>query len=160
MNSGVLVRKAVRDEAAGIADVLRQSFAEFEPLYTTNGFAATVVSAEDVARRMTEGPVWVGLCGETIAGTASAVIKEECGLYVRGVAVVPHLRGKGIAAALLRKVESFARTAQCQRMYLTTTPFLNGAIRLYERWGFMRVPEGDEDLFGTPLFTMAKNIKD
>ena len=43
-------------------------------------------------------------------------------------------------------------------MYLTTTPFLNDAIRLYQRWGFTRVPDGDEDLFGTPLFTMAKNL--
>jgi len=158
MSSGVLVRKAVRDEAAGIADVLRQSFAEFEPLYTPEGFAATVVSAEGVTRRMNEGPVWVALWNEAIAGTASAVLKGERGLYVRGVAVLPRSRGKGIAAALLREVESFARAEKCRRMYLTTTPFLNDAIRLYERWGFTRVPDGSEDLFGTPLFTMAKNL--
>ena len=75
MSPGVLVRQAVRDEAAGIADVLRQSFAEFEPLYTTEGFAATVVSAEDLIHRIGEGPVWVALWGQTIAGTASAVLK-------------------------------------------------------------------------------------
>jgi len=158
MSPGVLVRQAVRDEAAGIADVLRQSFAEFESLYTTEGFAATVVSAEDLIHRIGEGPVWVALWGQTIAGTASAVLKGERGLYVRGVAVRPPSRGMGIAAALLREVESFARTERCRRMYLTTTPFLNDAIRLYERWGFTRVPDGDEDLFGTPLFTMAKNL--
>ena len=158
MASDVLVRTAERGEASEISQVLRHAFKEFEPLYTTYGFAATVVSAEDVIRRMSEGPVWVATSSGTIAGTASAVLKGKDELYLRGVAVLPPLRGKGIAAALLREVERFAAVAKCQRIYLTTTPFLNDAIRLYERWGFTRVADGNEDLFGTPLFTMAKMI--
>jgi hypothetical protein len=38
------------------------------------------------------------------------------------------------------------------------TPFLAGAIRLYERFGFKRTPGGPNDLFGTPLFSMAKAL--
>jgi N-acetylglutamate synthase-like GNAT family acetyltransferase len=158
MDTGVLVREATQDEVVEIAKVLQQAFAEFEALYTIDGFAATVISQADVARRMDEGPVWVALRNATIAGTASAVLKGERGLYVRGVAVVPQSRGSGIASALLREVESFARTENCRRMFLTTTPFLDSAIQLYKRWGFTRVPDGNEDLFGTPLFTMAKNL--
>ena len=43
-------------------------------------------------------------------------------------------------------------------MYLTTTPFLHGAIRLYKRFGFAHVPDGVDDLFGTPLLMMTKAI--
>ena len=160
MDSGVLVREAKQDEAAEIAKVLQQAFAEFEAVYTIDGFAATVVSAEEVAQRMNEGPLWIARWNGTIVGTASAVLKAERGLYLRGVAVLPQSRGKGIGAALLRVVEKFARNEKCRRMYLTTTPFLNEAIRLYERWGFSRAPDGNEDLFGTPLFAMAKNLDD
>ena len=159
MDSGVLVREARQDDAAEIAKVLQKAFTEFEALYTIDGFTATVVSASEVAQRMSEGPLWVARWNGTIAGTASAVLKGERGLYLRGVAVLPPARGKGIASALLREIESFARSQNCRRMYLTTTPFLDSAIRLYERWGFTRVPDGNQDLFGTPLFTMAKNIE-
>jgi ribosomal protein S18 acetylase RimI-like enzyme len=41
-------------------------------------------------------------------------------------------------------------------MFLSTTPFLIGAISLYERAGFRRTGEGPHDLFGTPLFSMEK----
>jgi ribosomal protein S18 acetylase RimI-like enzyme len=43
-------------------------------------------------------------------------------------------------------------------MLLSTAPFLDRAIRLYERFGFRRTNEGPHDLFGTPLFSMEKVI--
>ncbi len=42
-------------------------------------------------------------------------------------------------------------------MFLSTTPFLHSAIRLYERFGYRRTDDGMNDLFGTPLFTMEKS---
>ena len=159
MPCDVLIRRAVREDAAAIAQVLRESFAEFEALYTPGGFGATVLRPEGVALRIDEGPVWVALLAGQIAGTASALRKGESDLYVRGVAVVPRARGCGIAASLLSQVEQFARQEQCRRLFLTTTPFLDSAIRLYERSGYTRVLNGDEDLFGTPLFPMEKKIE-
>jgi N-acetylglutamate synthase-like GNAT family acetyltransferase len=92
-----------------------------------------------------------------IVGTASAVRKSES-LYVRGMAVLPVTRGRRIGESLLEKIESYAREHNCRRMFLSTTPFLDRAIRLYERFGFQRTEEGPHDLFGTPLFTMEKLI--
>ena len=43
-------------------------------------------------------------------------------------------------------------------MFLSTTPFLESAIRLYEKFGFQRTSDGPLDLFGTPLFTMQKSL--
>jgi GNAT superfamily N-acetyltransferase len=152
------IRRAVPADAADIASVLRQSFLEFEALYTPKGFAATTPDPEQVGSRMEEGPAWIAICDDRTAGTASAVPEGEKGLYVRGVAVVPSMRGRGIAEALMNEVEAFARQNGCARMFLTTTPFLTSAIRVYERFGFTRVPNSAADLFGTPLIKMEKNL--
>ena len=158
MQPNARIRRAVQADAADIAEVLRQSFLEFEPLYTKEGFAATTPHREEVERRIEEGPAWIALWGTDIAGTASAVLKGQKGLYVRGVAVVPSMRGRRIAESLMNEVEEFARQTACARMFLTTTPFLTSAIRLYERFGFARVPNGTADLFGTPLIKMEKDL--
>jgi predicted N-acetyltransferase YhbS len=107
---------------------------------------------------MAEGPTWVALLSNAIVGTASVVEKGEGGLYVRGMAVLPSARGRGVGELLLREIEGFALRNGCTRLVLSTTPFLNGAIRLYERFGFERTLDGPNDLFGTPLFTMAKAL--
>jgi GNAT superfamily N-acetyltransferase len=104
---------------------------------------------------MTEGPVWVVIRDQAIVGTASAVSQGEY-LYVRGMAVLPNARGQKIGALLLAHIESFASANGFTRLFLSTTPFLSSAIRLYERFGFRRIDDGPHDLFGTPLFTMEK----
>jgi ribosomal protein S18 acetylase RimI-like enzyme len=158
MERCVRIRRATAADAPAVAEVLRQAFVEFEAQYTPAGFAATTPDSRRVSERIDEGPVWVALWNERIAGTASAVRKAENSIYVRGVAVVPSARGRGIAESLMKEIERFASCSGCRRLFLTTTPFLNSAIRLYERFGFTRVPDGEDDLFGTPLLTMAKQL--
>ncbi len=72
------------------------------------------------------------------------------------MAVLPAVRGQGIAAQLLREVDHFATDRRYKRWFLSTTPFLKQAIRLYEHLGFQRSDEGPLDLLGTPLFTMER----
>jgi len=104
---------------------------------------------------MGEGSVWVAPCGEAIVGTVSAVPKDE-DVYVRGMAVLPSARGRGIGGSLLSQVEEHAIARGHRRLLLSTTPFLTDAIELYGRSGFRRSDEGPHDLLGTPLFTMVK----
>jgi GNAT superfamily N-acetyltransferase len=138
---------------------LFDSFAEYESLYTPDGFAATAITAGQIAIRLAEGAVWVAMRDETMEGTVSVVAQGES-LYVRGMAVRPSARGMRIGAALLSQVEQFALAGSCKRLVLSTTPFLDRAIRLYEKFGFRRTTEGSNDLFGTPLFTMEKLLGD
>jgi GNAT superfamily N-acetyltransferase len=151
----MVIRLAQREDAAAIASVLYESFIEFKHQYTDAGFAATALSAEQVAARITEGPVWVGLVAGTIGGTVSAVPKDNS-LYIRGMAVLPAVRGKSAGKLLLETVEVYASARNFKRLFLSTTPFLDRAIRLYENAGFQRLTEPPQDLFGTPLFTMQK----
>ena len=154
----VEIRRAGTDDAAAISAVLCESFVEFKDLYTDGGFAATALGAEEILIRMREGPVWVALRDGVVLGTVSAVVRNESA-YIRGMAVVPAARGLGAGAALLREVENRALSQGCGRLFLSTTPFLASAIRLYERFGFRRVEEDARDLFGTPLFTMEKRVE-
>jgi GNAT superfamily N-acetyltransferase len=151
------VRRAVAEDAAAIASIMYESFAEFRPLYTPGGFSATAIRAEEVMVRLNEGPVWVALWEDSICGTVAAVGRGAA-LYVRGMAVLPRVRGKGAGEALLKQVEIFATERGHVTLLLTTTPFLDSAIRLYEKFGFYRTEGGSTDLFGTPLFWMEKKL--
>src|SRR5213593_3834878 len=129
------IRRAGLDDAASIASLLNAAFVEYEPSYTPEAYAATTPTHDRIQQRMSEGPVWVAMQGDTLVGTVSAVPKEDA-LYLRSMAVLPMARGRGIGKSLLEEVETFARSNYYRRLLLSTTPFLDRAIRLYEQFGF------------------------
>ena len=153
------IRRAVETDALEIALLLHTAFVEYKSLYTPGGFAATVLTPEQVVTRMREGTVWVVLHDDLVVATGAAV-QRDAGLYIRGMAVAPEWRGARIGELLLAEVQRFAKETGAHRLCLSTTPFLARAIRLYEKWGFQRTTEGPHDLFGTPLFTMEKFSND
>jgi GNAT superfamily N-acetyltransferase len=151
------IRRAAPADAAAITGILRAAFGEYKALYTEGGFAATVLTPDEVMQRMSEGPVWVSLQNGAVAATVAAVIKGES-VYIRGMAAIPSARGCGAGTALLHCVEDWAEKQGCTRLFLSTTPFLESAIRLYEHHGFRRMDESPTELCGTPLFTMEKRL--
>jgi ribosomal protein S18 acetylase RimI-like enzyme len=154
-NLDILIRLAIIDESQAIASILRQAFIEYEPLYTPAAFAATTPTASQLEGRWSEGPVWVVIQSENIVGTVAAVRKPS-GFYIRSMAVIPSARGQGIAGKLLKEIENVAIEHRYKRLFLSTAPFLHDAIRLYEKFGFVRTSEGPYELHGTPLFKMEK----
>jgi diaminohydroxyphosphoribosylaminopyrimidine deaminase / 5-amino-6-(5-phosphoribosylamino)uracil reductase len=152
-----VLRPAAPADAPALAQLLYDAFDEFRDLYTPAGFAATVPHPEQIRERMGEGPVWVALDAGVIVGTVSVRPAPE-GLYIRGLAVHPAARARGLAGLLMSRVEEYATAERFGRLFLSTTPFLASAIRLYERLGFRRVADGPHDLMGTPLVTMEKVI--
>lgn len=150
-----MIRLAHDLDTADISSLLYEAFAEYESLYNPESFAATAIPSEQVLNRIVEGPVWVAVSRKRIAGTVSAFSRGDS-LYIRGMGVLPEARGQRIGERLLTTVEEFATTGRFRRMLLSTTPFLDRAIRLYENFGFQRINEGPQDLWGTPLFSMEK----
>jgi ribosomal protein S18 acetylase RimI-like enzyme len=58
--------------------------------------------------------------------------------WVATLAVLPEFRGRGIGAALLQACEA---QIPVNRIRLCVRPSNDGAIRLYERFGYTRVGE-------------------
>jgi GNAT superfamily N-acetyltransferase len=155
----VQIRTAHPEETSEIVSLLRQSFAEFEDLYTPEAFDATVLDPARVRERMTDGRMFVAVLGAKIVGTVTIFQVGADILYVRGMAVLPSARGNRVGQLLLERIESLALENGNKRLQLRTTPFLTAAIRLYERFGFCR-DDRSMDLFGTLLIGMTKELKD
>ncbi|HZS08194.1 MAG TPA: GNAT family N-acetyltransferase [Blastocatellia bacterium] len=151
------IRRAVANDAFAIASVLHRSFAGYEASYTPEAFAVTISSPEEIRGRLSEGPIWVAVLDDAVVGTVSVVPQGQA-LYIRSMAVDPAAQGKRIGHGLLECVEEFAARNGFRGLFLSTTPFLTQAIRLYERHGFQRSDEGPDNLFGTPLFRMVKSL--
>ncbi len=102
--------------------------------------------------------VAVGLAGELLGGVtyvrgpddpySEQLAEDEAGM--RMLAVDPIRHGQGIGRALTQACLDRAREAGRERLVLHTGGWMPTAIRLYERMGFVRVPEID--------FTPAPNI--
>lgn len=72
-SGAISIRRATRADADSLASILSESFAEYEPLYTPEGYAATTPAVEQLRARWQEGPVWVVVRGLAVVGTVSAV---------------------------------------------------------------------------------------
>jgi len=129
------IRLARICDAEAISTTLREAFAEFESLYTPAGFSATTPSKEQIEARFGEGSIWVAELAGKLVGTVAAVPRGT-ELYIRSMAVIPTARGQGAGTLLLNATESFAAEHHYRRLVLNTTPFLLGAVRLYERHWF------------------------
>jgi ribosomal protein S18 acetylase RimI-like enzyme len=154
----VQIQPATELDMEAVATVLRDAFLEFKSFYTQAAYAQTTPDPDTLRRRLHEGPIWVARWRGKIVGTISAVEKPD-GIYVRSTAVLPSARGNRIARMLLEEVEAFAISCRTERIFLSTTPFLHAAIRLYENFGFRRTSAPPHDLFRTPLFTMEKKLR-
>lgn len=65
---------------------------------------------------------------------------------VRLLGVHPKIRGRGIARKLLEASINYAKVQGANSLYLHTSEKMQDAIRLYERFGFVRSLEYDYDI--------------
>ena len=158
MKTDVEIRIASPNDADEIAKVIREAFVKEEASYTPEAYRATVIDPGEIRGRFAEnGRIWIALKNEEIVGTVSAVAEGEK-LYFRSMAVLPSAQGLGIGRKLLATVERFAIENRFKILFLYTTPFLTGAIRLYEQNGFERGKDETEGFFGTAWFAMEKKL--
>lgn len=144
MTSTFLVRQATASDAEAVADVLRRSL----------GDSRATPSAEEVARRLDAGPVWVVIEGEEIVGTLSGEPQNDA-LHLRSMAILPTARGQGIGRGLLAIAEYYARQAGLRRLTLSTMPLADRALSIYEGFGFRKSgPDGEQD--GATVWPMEK----
>ena len=116
-----------------------------------------LASLRDVARRVTEGDVWVAIEAsdeaDEIVGTVwvsrpNRPLNPDIGrpgeTDFRQLAVAPSARGRGVGAALTRHVIALARERGSHRVVMNSGPEMTGAHALYAKLGFQRLPEREQ----------------
>ncbi|WPB74264.1 GNAT family N-acetyltransferase [Archangium violaceum] len=153
-NPGLEVRTVRPEDYAEVGELLVNVYVGegFSPVERTPGLR----NAEPLA---TEGQLLVarevqaGLLGTVVlfrGGTHHAEVAREQEAEIRLLAVAPVARGRGVGEALVAECIRRARHLGCQRLVLSTQPTMASAQRLYERLGFVRVPERDWSKAGSP----------
>jgi GNAT superfamily N-acetyltransferase len=149
------VREARGDERDAIQDVTLSAYQEYALAMSPEhweryrqGMRATLAEegpAECIVAE--QGGVIVG---SVLLYPAGATIHRTDGSSftldwpeVRLLAVAPAARGQGIGAALVEECLRRARRAGAAVLTLHTTDIMQVAMRMYERMGFVRVPELD-----------------
>ena len=155
--NSIHIRKARKEDSLEIHQVLSESFIEFKEQYTKGAYNITVVSVQEILKRMAEGPVWVAEANNKIVGTAGGVLQEK-EFYIRGMAVLPQQQGKKIGYKLLQHIENYAYKEGFPVLSLRTSAYLDKALKLYKRFGFKIVNEPPYDMYGTPCVNMKKIV--
>lgn len=84
--------------------------------------------------------VFVARDGEEAVGMAALVDRGDGTAELKRMFVPPAARGRGIAGNLLRILEDHAASRGIRLIQLETGPLQDSAIRLYERSGFVLIP--------------------
>nr|WP_245190308.1 GNAT family N-acetyltransferase [Leucobacter exalbidus] len=134
---GALARTAYDESYPGLpADYLAEIEAVAERART-----AQVWVAEDDATGAILGTVTLPEPGQVLSAVA-----RDGEIDVRLLAVVGIARGRGVGGLLMRLAIDTARERGASRLVLNTSTEMPGARRLYERMGFHRLFEREEDI--------------
>jgi len=155
----VEVRIAKPEDSGAIAEVLGEAFGMYRKHYTADAFAVVTPLADEITRRLDEGPQWVATMGDKIVGTVSVTV-DEGDLYVRSLAVAPEAQGRGVGHKLLDAIDEYAAGTKFDRIFLYTTYFSAGAKELYEKHGYAWVRDTTaEEWYGVPGLEMDKKLE-
>ncbi|WP_405139351.1 GNAT family N-acetyltransferase [Nocardia sp. NBC_01388] len=122
-----------------------------------------VAELADTVTRAAAAEILVAVQDDTVIGsltmarpgTPFADIARPGELEFRMLATAKQARGSGVGTALVRYVVEAARTEGFAAVVLTTMPDMVDARRMYERLGFIPVPErGWNTMAGLPLTVM------
>ena len=155
----ITVRLAAPADTEAIAAVLREAFGVYRENYTPEAFEIVTPPPREIATRFAEGPQWVAELDGRVVGTVSLRTDPE-GLYVRSMAVMPSVQGKGVGHVLLNAVNEFADRSEHDRVFLHTTYFVPGAGEMYAKHGFRWVRDTTaEEWYGVPGLEMERSIE-
>jgi GNAT superfamily N-acetyltransferase len=147
-DSGVVVRDARPDEYDAVGELTVE-------VYVGEGYVdpASPYKAElaDITHRAAEAQVLVAVHGDRVVGsltvarpgTPYAGIARPGELEFRMLAVAKTARRLGAGTALVRTVIEMATAESLAAVVLTTLPAMVDARRIYDRFGFVPVPERD-----------------
>ena len=150
------LRHAQPDDYAEVGELTVSAYAADGYLTAADEYADELRGA---ARRATEAELVVAVDGHdttpnrssTLLGTVTfclsgspyAEISRAGEAEFRMLAVAPAARGRGVGHALVRWCLDRAREQGCTGLALSSLDRMHAAHRLYDRLGFVRLPERD-----------------
>ncbi len=152
MGDDITIRQATGDDFAAIARLTVDAYRALS-VWVGDDYAAELA---DVAGRATSGAtVLVAEDADgRVLGSVTLVLPPspffewdpdvdgDCGF--RMLAVDPAAQGRGIGPALVEECLRRSRVAGRTRMIIGSTPWMTTAHRIYERFGFVRRPDLDQ----------------
>ena len=165
----LLVRGAVPADHAAIRAVVIAAYGQYADLIPPDIFSAYLADLLDTEAHASHGPLFVAEADERVCGYG-AFYPDASDQGVgwppgwasgRALAVHPAARGHGVARALVATGERLAQDGGSPVLAFHTHSYMTGAIALYERLGYRRVPEFDFDVaahFGRPGATPITSL--
>jgi ribosomal protein S18 acetylase RimI-like enzyme len=146
------LRDARPDEFDAVARLLRDAYRQYEKFMPAEAWRHYLRDIMDVRSRLDVAELIVAEVDGELAGTVT-LYPRAAGSTVEGwpegwagvrlLAVHPSCRGRGIGRALMDECTRRCRERGIRTIGLHTTVMMEVARGMYERMGFVRVPEYD-----------------
>ncbi|MBW3628920.1 MAG: GNAT family N-acetyltransferase [Gemmatimonadetes bacterium] len=159
----MLIRDAREDERRAIRAITFASYVEYASSMEPGAWAALeqalvgALAAEGPAQRIVaeRGGKLIGsvMLYPRAADAYVGAVAEAHWPELRILAVAPEARGHGVGEALVKECVRRAREAGASDLGLHTSQTMKAAVRMYERLGFVRVPDHDFQPEGGELVT-------
>ncbi len=158
-DNNVTIRHASIVDAKAIAGCLAAAFEPYKTSYTRPAFNDTVLDVIGVEHRLRDMTVLLADNADgNLLGTIAYELNSKGVGHLRGMAVMPHCLGSGVAGRLLAAAEQELAQLGCVRVTLDTTAPLERAIRFYKRNGY-HATGVVADFYGMELFEYAKDFR-
>jgi GNAT superfamily N-acetyltransferase len=132
-----------RPEHAGAFAALNRDW--IERLFSIEPADLKVLNDPEHAIIAPGGEIFFALDGTTVVGTVALVPTGPRAFELAKMVVAGSHQGQGIGEALGTAAVEWARAKQADHLFLVTNSSLTGAIRLYERLGFVHRPMPPSD---------------
>ncbi|MFI6930559.1 GNAT family N-acetyltransferase [Streptomyces sp. NPDC050287] len=147
----IRIRRVTPTEYDALGEITAQAYLQ-DGLLDFGESDSYLGELRDVAKRAAAADVLVAMQGDHLLGGVTFVpsggpmadIARPGEAEIRMLAVAREARGRGAGEALVRACVDRARgTTGCTAVVLSTQRTMHSAHRIYERLGFVRVPERD-----------------
>ncbi len=150
MPEKIKTRDARIDEIDSVSTLLEESYREYASLVPAEAWESYRQDILDVRGRLRDSELIVAEFDGRLVGAVTLYLHGSPSLSwpegwagIRLLGVLPGYRRKGVGAALMDECVRRCRNAGLTTIGLHTTTAMAGARRIYERMGFVRVPQYD-----------------
>ncbi|MGD0353332.1 MAG: GNAT family N-acetyltransferase [Dehalococcoidia bacterium] len=152
VNKNILIRNARSDELDEVSLLLKDAYQQYENIIRPEAWKPYLEDIMDVRSRRGKSDLIVAELNHRLTGSVTLYLDGSHSFpeawpggwaVVRLLAVHPKYRGQGIGRALMEECIHRCRQAKVAAIGLHTTEAMDIARQMYERMGFVRVPESD-----------------